>query len=78
MTHSMFSEFDVVALTHDLSDGVLRTGAWGTVVYRHPDATAYDVEFVTPEGRTLALRTLTASDFRLVDPDEMSHREVSC
>ena len=51
---------DVVALAADLPEHGLQKGEIGAVVECYP-ADAYDVEFVSDDGQTYALVTLTAS-----------------
>ncbi|MBU3060682.1 DUF4926 domain-containing protein [Nocardia sp. NEAU-G5] len=71
----MFHEFDSVRLKRELSadthhswPGIptqhLPRGARGTVVmvYHDGDTTAYEVEFVSEDGATEALLTLTQDD----------------
>ena len=41
-------------LTVDLPDDALQAGDVGTVIHIHPDAKAYQVEFVTLTGQTVA------------------------
>jgi hypothetical protein len=60
-------EFDVVALAADLPGDGLRAGDTGTVVHVfHTPYTAYEVEFADSDGRTIAMVTLTANQFRLL------------
>jgi hypothetical protein len=62
-------ELDVVALATDLPGEGLNTGDIGTVVHVfHKPYTAYEVEFTDPDGRTIAMVTLTADQIRLRDP----------
>ena len=45
----------------------------GTVVHIYGDGEAYEVEFVTLEGRTAAVVTLETSQVRPVGEREMTH-----
>jgi hypothetical protein len=45
----------------------------GAVVHVYGAGTAYEVEFVTAEGRTLAVLTLTADDVRPMAAGEILH-----
>lgn len=73
----MIHELDLVVLTRDLPEHNLRKGDIGTVVHCHNGGTAYEVEFVTANGRTAALLTLTATDIRPRRDREILHaREV--
>ncbi|MCI0691297.1 DUF4926 domain-containing protein [candidate division KSB1 bacterium] len=73
----MINELDIVALTHDVVDYRLKAGDVGTVVHRYDDGDGFEVEFVTAEGKTVALLTLTATDIRPINRAEILHvREV--
>ena len=64
------AELDTVALVHDLPAHGLLAGDTGAVVHVHtPDD--YEVEFVTADGRTAALLTLTAADVRPLRAGEL-------
>jgi hypothetical protein len=65
-------EFDLVVLTRDMPDHNLRAGDVGTVVHAYR-AGAYEVEFVSAGGETLAVLTVTESDVRGVDHREILH-----
>jgi hypothetical protein len=59
------NELDVVTLATDLPEKGLAAGAIGTVVHIfHKPSTAYEVEFVDTDGRTVAMATLTADQLR--------------
>jgi hypothetical protein len=60
----MYKELEVVVLTHDIDDHLLKMGDVGAVVEVYGDGQAYEVEFVTAGGGTVALLTLTATDLR--------------
>jgi hypothetical protein len=68
----MVRELDTVVLTHDVPDAGLAAGDVGAVVHRHRDG-AYDVEFVTGSGRTVAMLTLGGRDIRDLAPSEILH-----
>ena len=51
----MIKELDRVVLTKDIPADRLKIGDVGTVVLVYPDARAYEVEFVTLGGDTLAV-----------------------
>jgi Domain of unknown function (DUF4926) len=71
-------ELDLVVLTHDLPDHGLLQGDLGTIVHRYTDGQAWEVEFVTAEGRTVAVLTLTRADVRPMGSQEILHvRELS-
>lgn len=58
---------DLVALTTDRPQDGLKKGQDGTVVEVFPEPEhAYEVEFVDPEGYTIALVTARPEELRLV------------
>jgi hypothetical protein len=74
----MIQELDTVILTRDIPAERLRKGDLGAVVFVHQDGAAYEVEFVTLDGRTLALVTLPADAVRAATGREIPHaREVA-
>lgn len=71
-------ELDLVVLTHDIEEHGLKTGDVGTVVHCYDDKVGFEVEFVTAEGKTVAVLTLTKKDIRSFDNAEILHtREVT-
>ncbi len=74
----MIKELDLVALNHDIESHGLRADDVGTVVHCYIDNVGFEVEFVTAEGRTIALLTLTTADIRPIRSTEMLHvRELA-
>jgi len=74
----MIHELDTVVLTHDIEEHDLKQGDIGAVVHRYGDGTAFEVEFVTAEGRTVALLTLAKADIRPMGSKEILHvRELT-
>ena len=74
----MINEHDCVVLTSDLPAAGLQAGDVGTVVHIHPAGAAYEVEFVTMTGRTVAVTTVPASQLRPVSRRDISHvRELA-
>ena len=57
--------FDIVELLIDLPEHGLRAGARGTIVHQYVDE-AYEVEFVSESGETIALCTLSPRQFIVV------------
>jgi hypothetical protein len=50
----------------------------GAVVHRYADRGAFEVEFVTAEGKTVAVLTLTEEDIRPMGSGEILHaRELA-
>jgi hypothetical protein len=74
----MIKELDTVILTRDFPQQKLRKGDLGAVVLVHPGSAAYEVEFVTLDGGTLAVVTLPADAVRAATGREIAHaREVA-
>lgn len=74
----MIKELDTVVLTHDVTEFGLKLGDIGAVVHCYPDGDAFEVEFVTAEGRTITVLTLTSEDIRLMRNREILHvREIA-
>ena len=69
----MSIELDSMVLTRDLPEHGLVRGDLGTIVFRYPDRDAFEVEFVTAEGKTLAVLTLGDGDVRPLRDDEILH-----
>ena len=74
----MIREHDRVVLTTPVPTEGLEAGDVGAVVHVYRDGQAYEVEFVTLEGRTAAVVTLEADQVRPVNKREITHaRELS-
>jgi len=69
----MIREHDRVVLTSDVPAEGLRAGDVGTVVHIYEGEKAYEVEFVTLTGETVALATMVASQVRPVERHEITH-----
>jgi hypothetical protein len=69
----MIRELDTVVLSRDLKEHGLTHGDVGAVVHVYADTKAYEVEFVTGEGKTIAVLTLTGSDIRPMQRQEILH-----
>lgn len=61
----MIEELDVVTLTHDIQEHGLKKGSKGAVVHCYEDRLAFEVEFVSDTGETVALLTLERADIQL-------------
>jgi hypothetical protein len=59
---------DCVALVCDRPDLGLVAGQAGTIVEEY-DGSAYEVEFIDLDGRTIALETFRADELRLLGPN---------
>lgn len=73
----MIKELDLVVLNHDIAGYPLKAGDIGTVVHCYKDNAAFEVEFLTAGGDTVALLTLAADEIRPRLSSEILHaREV--
>ncbi len=69
----MFAELDTVVLNRDIEEHGLRQGDMGAIVNTYNSGEAFEVEFVTGEGKTIALLTLKKDDIRPMKQDEILH-----
>jgi hypothetical protein len=67
------AEHAVIVLTRDLPEHNLRAGDVGAVVHVYAEGKAYEVEFVTGAGETLAVETLRPGDIRPFGAGEILH-----
>ncbi|MGC6455982.1 MAG: DUF4926 domain-containing protein [Coraliomargaritaceae bacterium] len=74
----MIEEHSNIILCKDLPAHRLQKGDIGTVIHTHPKGTAYEVEFTTMTGSTLAVCTLEADMLQAVDAGMIPHaRELA-
>ena len=74
----MIHELDTVVLTRDVDEHGLKRGDVGAVVHCYEDGAAFEVEFVTAEGRTVAVLTLNERDIRPLGERDILHvRELA-
>ena len=57
----MIKEHDRIVLTSDLPKEGLKAGDVGTVIHVHEGGKAFEVEFLTLDGKTVAVATVQAS-----------------
>jgi hypothetical protein len=69
----MINELDRVALAHPLPEHELVSGDVGTVVAVHEGGKGYTVEFLSLEGKTIAIVAVRAAAVRPVRPREITH-----
>ena len=69
----MIKELDRVVLTVDLPEHGLVTGDIGTVVLIHRGGIGFEVEFLTLDGKTLAVTSLPVSQVRSISSKEIAH-----
>ena len=72
----MLQEFEQITLTADIPDEDLKAGDVGTIVHIHPQGVAYEVEFFSPAGNTIAVATVENYQARPATPDEIVPRTV--
>ena len=74
----MMKEHDTVVLAVGLPEHGLARGDVGVVVHSYGEGQAYEVEFVTGEGKTVAVVTLEEEAIRPMQKGEILHvREVA-
>ncbi|MDA0838588.1 MAG: DUF4926 domain-containing protein [Planctomycetota bacterium] len=66
-------EHDCVVLTANLPQEGLEAGDVGTIVHIHKGGVAYEVEFITLAGRTIAVATVEASNLRAISERDVNH-----
>lgn len=69
----MFQELDIVVLQKDYPEYELKMGDTGTIVHVYQDGQSFEVEFVTADGKTVAVLTLASSDIRQMHKKEILH-----
>ena len=69
----MYKEHTKALLNHDVTQYDLKAGDIGTIVHCYPEGKAYEVEFVTAGGHTIALLTLEPVDIRRMLSTEILH-----
>ena len=71
-------ELDTVVLNRNIEEHGLKKGDVGAVVHSYEGGTAFEVEFVTADGRTVAVIPLEIGDIRLMKEKEILHvRELA-
>lgn len=74
----MIKEHDRIVLLRDLPEYGLQAGDVGTVVHIHRQGEAFEVEFMTLDGGTVAVVTLLYSQVRAVGKRDIAHvRELT-
>lgn len=64
-------ELDLVVLTSPQAAYGLEAGDVGTIVHVYQAGSAYEVEFATAEGQTVAVLTLTKAEIRAIAAREI-------
>ncbi len=70
---NMLKEHERVVLTVDLTGEKLTAGDVGTIVHVYRDGAAFEVEFVSLDGETVAVVTLERTQIRPVEHREITH-----
>ena len=69
----MIKEHSSVVLTEPVSSAGLQIGDVGVVVHVHRDGEAYEIEFLTLDGNTVAVETLSAHQVRAATNRDIPH-----
>lgn len=69
---AMMKELDRVVLTDDIPKHGLKKGDIGTVVLVHQKSLGFEIEFVSLDGETLAVVSLTSSQLRPIGRREIA------
>jgi hypothetical protein len=69
----MVQELDTVVLTHDIPEYGLERGDVGAVVHCYKDSFTFEVEFVTADGKTIAVLMLNQTDIRPIIESNISN-----
>ena len=69
----MIKEHDRIVLTSDLPKEGLKAGDVGTVIHVHEGGKAFEVEFLTLDGKTVAVTTVLPSQVRPVTNRDITH-----
>ena len=69
----MIKELDPIVLTKDLPEAGLQAGDVGWVMMIHDGGAGFEVEFVTLDGETVSIATVTADAVRPVHAKEIAH-----
>jgi hypothetical protein len=72
----MIRELDRVVLTKRLEELGLEAGDVATVVLVHDGGRGFELEFVTLDGETYAVTTVSADDVRPIHQNEIAHARV--
>jgi hypothetical protein len=72
----MIKEHDRVVLKKSVPEQGLKAGDVGTVVHVHGKGEAFEVEFLTLNGETVGVATLTAAQVRAVLKREITHARL--
>jgi Domain of unknown function (DUF4926) len=68
-----FTEHSRVVLTEDLSEYGLLAGKVGTLIHVHRNPLGYELEFFSPDGKTLAVVSVHPHQVRAFSHREKAH-----
>ncbi len=69
----MIKEHDRIILCEDIPGEGLKAGDVGTVVHVYPRKKAFEVEFMTLDGKTVTVVTLLSKQVREVTGKDITH-----
>jgi len=69
----MIHELDLVILARDIDEHGLKRGDVGTAVHCYEDGSAFEVEFSTAQGKTIAVLTLPSCDVQPMQGEKILH-----
>jgi hypothetical protein len=69
----MLKELDRIVLLTDVAADGLKAGDVGTIVHVHTTGKAFEVEFISLAGDTVAVSSLAAEQVRPVGERDMTH-----
>ena len=69
----MIKEFDRVILLKNIPEYNLIEGDIGTIVMVHEKGKGFEVEFMTLDGETVIVETLSSKYVRPISPNEIAH-----
>ena len=74
----MIKELDRIVLNINLPVSHLKKGDIGTVVTVHKGGKGYEVEFITLDGKTVSVETLSSNDIKPIRKSQIAHaRELA-
>ena len=69
----MLLEHERIVLTADIPEEGLKAGDVGTIVHIYPKHAAYEVEFFSLDGDTIAVATVEREQARAVTGQDVTH-----
>lgn len=69
----MLKELDRIVLLTDVAADGLKAGDVGTIVHVHTSGKAFEVEFISLVGDTVAVTSLAATQVRPVGKQDITH-----